>query len=402
MTVDAALVTIDFALRHAARRRRRRGRDRRPRARSLRVDRGRDAMAAPARYGTTAIALHWAARAADRGDLRRRPLHARPAALAARLRLFNWHKWAGVTSCCCRRCASAGASRTGRRPTCRRPPGSGARRTRPTRCCTGCRSRCRSRLGLQRGRRLSVVWFGVLPLPDFAPVNRALAAGLKTAAPGPRVHARRRRAAARGRRAQAPLRRPRRRCCAACCHETIADRRCRPARLCAAGGRADAAARPERHRVHDAPDGRAGRRPLHALDGTLALDPKRPEAGSVALLIDASSARFGAPETDAEVVKPAWLATAKFPQASFESTSIRAAGGGRYEVAGRLTIKGSTRDVVVPVQLAQAGGSGAASGSFTIRRLDFKIGEGEWADTGLVADDVVVRFRFALAGLAPP
>jgi len=134
----------------------------------------------------------------------------------------------------------------------------------------------------------------------------------------------------------------------------------------------------------------------------VALDPKRPEAGSVALLIDASSARFGAPETDAEVAKPAWLAAAKLPQASFESTSIRAAGGGRYEVAGRLTIKGSTRDVVVPVQLSQAGSSGTASGSFTIRRLDFKVGEGEWADTGLVADDVLVRFRFALAGLAPP
>lgn len=133
----------------------------------------------------------------------------------------------------------------------------------------------------------------------------------------------------------------------------------------------------------------------------VALDPKKPETGRVALSIDTGSARFGAAETDAEVPKPAWLNVAKFPQASFQSTAIKALGGGRFEVAGQLSIKGSTQPVVVPVQLAQSGTASTATGSFTIKRLAFKVGEGEWADTSMVADDVQVRFKLALTGLGP-
>lgn len=134
-------------------------------------------------------------------------------------------------------------------------------------------------------------------------------------------------------------------------------------------------------------------------DAQIALDPKRPETGSVAFAIDTGSARFGAAETDAEVGKPEWLAVSRFPQATFKSSAIRAIGAGRFEVRGKLAIKGSVRDLVVPVQVAQAGGASTASGSFTIQRLEFKVGEGDWADTSMVANDVQVRFKLALNGL---
>jgi polyisoprenoid-binding protein YceI len=131
----------------------------------------------------------------------------------------------------------------------------------------------------------------------------------------------------------------------------------------------------------------------------IALDPKKPETGTVSFAIDTGSARFGAADTDAEVPKAAWLNVAKFPQATFQSTAIKAAGAGRFEVAGKLAIKGSTQDVVVPVQVAQAGGTSTATGTFTIKRLAFKVGEGEWADTSMVADDVQVRFKLSLTGM---
>jgi polyisoprenoid-binding protein YceI len=133
----------------------------------------------------------------------------------------------------------------------------------------------------------------------------------------------------------------------------------------------------------------------------IALDPKQPASGRVAFTIDTGSARFGAAETDAEVPKPAWLNVPKFPQASFESTAIKALGGGRFEVAGKLTIKGTAQNVVVPVSVVQSGASSTATGTFTIQRLAFKVGEGEWADTQVVANEVAVRFKLALAGLPP-
>ena len=137
----------------------------------------------------------------------------------------------------------------------------------------------------------------------------------------------------------------------------------------------------------------------------IAFDPKNPATGKVGFTIQTGSASFGSPETDAEVPKAPWFNVAKFPTASFTSSAIKPLGGGRFDVAGTLTIKGSSQPVVVPVTITQtgtqAGATSTASGSFTIKRLDFKIGEGEWTDTSMVANDVTVKFKLALSGMAP-
>lgn len=137
-------------------------------------------------------------------------------------------------------------------------------------------------------------------------------------------------------------------------------------------------------------------------DAQIAFDPKKPEAGKVAFTIDMGSATFGSPEVDVELPKATWFNVPKFPQATFQSSTIKAVGAGRFEVAGKLTIKGSSRDVVVPVALTQAGGGTTATGAFAIKRLEFKIGEGDWADTSMVANDVQVRLKLALTGVAAP
>ncbi|MFM2450957.1 MAG: hypothetical protein RIS44_3407 [Pseudomonadota bacterium] len=133
----------------------------------------------------------------------------------------------------------------------------------------------------------------------------------------------------------------------------------------------------------------------------ISLDPKAPQTGNVGFSIDTGSARFGSAELDAEVPKATWLNVAKFPQASFQSSAIKATGPGKFEVTGKLNIKGSVRDVVVPVQLTQTAGNSTATGSFTIKRLEFKVGEAEWTDTSLLANDVNIKFKLQLAGLGP-
>ena len=136
-------------------------------------------------------------------------------------------------------------------------------------------------------------------------------------------------------------------------------------------------------------------------DAQIAFDPKQPAGGHVALTIEAASATLGIAETDAELARPNWFDTAKFATATFHSTGIKALGGGRFEVAGTLAIKGSTQPLVVPVAVTQAGATSTAIGSFTIKRLAYKIGDAEWADTSLVANDVAVRFKLVLTGLPP-
>lgn len=134
-------------------------------------------------------------------------------------------------------------------------------------------------------------------------------------------------------------------------------------------------------------------------DAQVAFDPKQPAAAKIGFTIDLGSASIGTAETEAELVKPEWFNTPKFPQATFTSTAVRPVGAGRFEVAGTLNIKGSSRPVVVPVTLAQSGATTTATGAFTLKRLDFKIGDGEWGDTSLVANDVQVKFKLALTGV---
>lgn len=134
-------------------------------------------------------------------------------------------------------------------------------------------------------------------------------------------------------------------------------------------------------------------------DAQIAFDPAKPETGKIALSVDIASATLGAPEMDGELPKAIWFNTAKFPQATFQSTSIKGLGGGKFEVSGKLAIKGNTRDAIVPVTLTQSGATTTASGVLTIKRLAFKIGENEWADTSAVADDVQIKFKLALSGV---
>ena len=133
-------------------------------------------------------------------------------------------------------------------------------------------------------------------------------------------------------------------------------------------------------------------------DADIDFDPAKPGKGHFAIRVDTSSVDLPTRDAIEEVAKPGWFDAARFPRATFESTAVRAAGTDRYEVDGTLTVRGQARPVVVPVQLTRSPGRAVAEGEFTVRRLAFSIGAGEWADTSLVADEVLVRFRLVLSG----
>lgn len=138
-------------------------------------------------------------------------------------------------------------------------------------------------------------------------------------------------------------------------------------------------------------------------DAQVQFDPAKLATSHIGFTVDVGSATMGSKEADVEMPKAVWFNAPKFPQAVFQSSSIKALGGGKFEVAGKLSIKGNSRDVVVPVTLAQTGSGAAlattATGTLAIARLAFKVGEDEWADTSMVADEVQVKFKLALTGV---
>lgn len=126
----------------------------------------------------------------------------------------------------------------------------------------------------------------------------------------------------------------------------------------------------------------------------VAFDERNLARSSVRLEIDLLATDTGNADSDKEVQRPRWFDTATNPRASFVSDSIRKAGSG-YEAVGKVTIKGKTRDLIVPFSFTNQ----AAQGKFVIKRLEFGVGDGQWADTSQVADEVEVRFIIALGPL---
>ena len=61
------------------------------------------------------------------------------------------------------------------------------------------------------------------------------------------------------------------------------------------------------------------------------------------------------------------------------------------------TIRGVKKTVPVSFTLAPAGAATAMKGSVSLKRLAFGLGQGDWASTEWVGDDVDVRFELKLA-----
>ncbi len=129
----------------------------------------------------------------------------------------------------------------------------------------------------------------------------------------------------------------------------------------------------------------------------IAVDPARLEAGTAHIDIELASIDTGNAEVDTEVAGKAWFDTRNHPVASFVSGSVKPSGKDRYEVLGKLSIKGRSLDVKAPFTLKQNADTLIIDGTFQIKRLDYGIGSGIWSDTDTVADEVQIRFHFTVA-----
>lgn len=125
----------------------------------------------------------------------------------------------------------------------------------------------------------------------------------------------------------------------------------------------------------------------------LNFDPAKPDKAQAKIEIHIASIDTGSREANEEVVGKPWFDAKTHATASFVSTGLKTLGGNRYEASGRLTIKGRTQDVKVPVNFSASGSQGKFDGALNIKRLDYAIGEGIWSDTDTVANEIQIRFN---------
>ena len=124
----------------------------------------------------------------------------------------------------------------------------------------------------------------------------------------------------------------------------------------------------------------------------IGFDPAHPEAGHVKVTIDLASARTGDTQRDTALPQSDWFDVKHFPQATFEATGFTPKGGDAYEAAGKLTIRGVAKDVVLPFTVAVTGDGATAKGHLGLVRTAFGVGQGAWTSGEWVALEVGVDF----------
>ena len=82
----------------------------------------------------------------------------------------------------------------------------------------------------------------------------------------------------------------------------------------------------------------------------VSFDPAKPADGRASIEIDIASFDLGDADFNRETAKKEWFDAAKFPRATFVTTAIRPAGAGKFEAAGKLTIKGKTLDEAAQIK----------------------------------------------------
>jgi polyisoprenoid-binding protein YceI len=132
----------------------------------------------------------------------------------------------------------------------------------------------------------------------------------------------------------------------------------------------------------------------------LAFDPAKPAAAKAEFEIDLASIDAGSKDANDEVAGKAWFDTKAFPVARFVATSVKPLGNNRFEVAGKMSIKGKTQDLSTPVTVTQQGSSATFDGSLVLKRADYGIGDGVWADFGTVANEIQIKFRLVASAAA--
>jgi polyisoprenoid-binding protein YceI len=131
--------------------------------------------------------------------------------------------------------------------------------------------------------------------------------------------------------------------------------------------------------------------------GTIQYDEKNPAASSVDVTIKTASINTGNDKRDAHLRNADFFDAEKFPEIKFVSKKV-VQKANVYEMTGNLTMKGVTKEVVIPFTLAGpiqdpwGGTRMAAEGSLTINRQDYGVSwtGGAKAGEAVVSDEVKI------------
>ncbi len=104
-------------------------------------------------------------------------------------------------------------------------------------------------------------------------------------------------------------------------------------------------------------------------------DPSKNYGNSIEATIESKSINTGNGTRDGHLKKTDYFDVASFPIITMRATLFGKEKDGSFRGYFKLSIKGKTKDVLVPFTFTEKDGKAIIKGSFTINRLDFGVGE---------------------------
>lgn len=135
---------------------------------------------------------------------------------------------------------------------------------------------------------------------------------------------------------------------------------------------------------------------FNEFSGDIQFDPNNPASSSFSFEVKTASIDTNIAKRDKHLQSSDFFDAGKYPVITFKSTSVKSVGDNAYEVTGKFTVKGEVYELVLPLTMAGVKAHPAVkdkevigfNGELTIDRLAYKIGNGKFADMGVVSQDV--------------
>ncbi len=124
-------------------------------------------------------------------------------------------------------------------------------------------------------------------------------------------------------------------------------------------------------------------------------DPAKLAGARLTVVIPLATATAGNPDYDSELRGTSFFNSPKFPQARYTATKFRSLGGHRYAADGTLTLRGMSKPVTLDFTWT-AGAKPVLNGTAVVKRLDFGVGGGDWADTKVIPNEIRITTKVVL------
>jgi len=128
----------------------------------------------------------------------------------------------------------------------------------------------------------------------------------------------------------------------------------------------------------------------------ISYDPANLASSKFDVEVTLASVKTGDDDRDSALPGADFFDVAKFPKAHFVTTGFRRSGG-KVIADGTLTLRGVSKPVSLEVTFKPQGSGATLDVAGTVKRLDFGVGTGDYADTSVIGGDVKVTAHLQLA-----